>query len=137
MFVEVLRRYMEELQPEEGGWLSGLRDPFVGQVLRRFHADPGHDWTLESLSREVTLSRSALAERFARSVGQPPMRYLTSLRMQRATELLRETDIPVSAVADRVGYRSDVAFHRAFRRIVGLPPATWRRRNNSSDRPVT
>lgn len=129
MFMEVLRRYIEELRPDEGGWLSGFQDPFVGQILQRFHSDPGGDWSLETLSREVKLSRSALADRFSRCVGQPPMRYLTSLRMQRATELLRGTDMTVSGVAARVGYGSEVAFHRAFRRLIGAPPAEWRRRN--------
>jgi AraC-like DNA-binding protein len=129
MFVEVLRRYIEELPQGNGGWLAGYADPFVGRILHLFHSQLDRNWTFDSLCTEVGLSRTAVANRFKRTVGESPMRYLALLRMQRATELLRETDAKVAAVAARVGYRSELGFHRAFRRIVGIPPATWRRNN--------
>jgi AraC-like DNA-binding protein len=127
MFVEVLRRHMEEMPLHENGWLAGLRDPFVGRTLQLIHEEPARDWNVESLSREVGRSRSALVERFTAMVGQPPMRYLTAWRMQLAALLLQEDDTTVATVAEQVGYGSEAAFSRAFRRVVGMPPATWSR----------
>lgn len=127
MFVEVLRRHMEEMPLTGSGWLAGLRDPFVGRTLQLIHEEPAREWSVESLSREVGRSRSALVERFTALVGQPPMRYLTAWRMQLATMLLRDGDATVAAVAEKVGYGSESAFSRAFRRVVGMPPASWGR----------
>jgi AraC-like DNA-binding protein len=132
MFIEVLRTIMEQLSTGDTGWLAGLRDPFVAKALRLFHARPHHPWTVSSVCQEVGLSRSAFVERFTAAVGIPPMRYLSKLRIQRATDLLRDTGLTVATVAARVGYRSEVAFSRSFRRLVGVPPATWRRRHASS-----
>ncbi|HSL19460.1 MAG TPA: AraC family transcriptional regulator [Methylomirabilota bacterium] len=134
LFVEVLRSYMEAMVKGDRGWLAGLRDPFVARVLRLFNDRPDHPWDLASLSREAGLSRSALAARFTDALGEPPMRYLTRLRMQRASNLLEHTDLPLAGVAARVGYASEVSFNRAFRRTVGVPPATWRRRTVGSAR---
>jgi AraC-like DNA-binding protein len=127
LFVEVMRRHMESMAHEETGWLAGLRDPYVGAALRLFHAQPQRDWTVEDLSHEVGVSRSLLADRFTALIGDSPMRYLASWRMQLAQYLLLEGDMSLCQVAERVGYESGAAFNRAFKRIVGNPPATWRR----------
>ncbi len=127
MFVDVVRRYLETLPPDRTGWLAGLRDPHVGRALTALHRSPAHTWTLESLSREVGLSRSALAERFTEFVGQPAMQYLTNWRMQlAANHLLSGTD-NVAGIAERVGYESEAAFSRAFKKAVGVAPSQWRK----------
>ena len=127
MFVEAIRRYLETLPPAETGWLAGLRDPVVGQALAALHGEPATGWTVESLARAVGVSRSVLADRFAEMVGQPPMQYLALWRMQLASRLLLEGE-PVAGVAAAVGYESEAAFSRAFKKLLGVPPATWRRR---------
>jgi AraC-like DNA-binding protein len=127
MFIDVVRRYLESLPPERTDWLAGLRDPMVGRALAALHRDPAHAWTIESLARKVGLSRSALAERFTQFVGQPPMQYLTSWRMQLAAGQLRGGVDSVAVIAGRVGYDSEAAFSRAFKKAVGAPPSQWRR----------
>jgi AraC-like DNA-binding protein len=129
MFVEVVRRYLATLPAEQTGWLAGLRDPTVGRALARLHERPAHPWTLESLARDVGLSRSVLADRFAHFVGHPPMQYLARWRMQVAARLLAEGVAKVSAIAGEVGDDSEAAFGRAFKRVAGIPPGTWRRRH--------
>ncbi|HSL21715.1 MAG TPA: AraC family transcriptional regulator [Vicinamibacterales bacterium] len=128
MFVEAIRRYIETLPPAQVGWLAGLRDPVVGQALAALHGGPATAWTVESLARAVGVSRSVLADRFAEMVGQPPMQYLALWRMQLASRLLLEGE-PVAQVAATVGYESEAAFCRAFKKLVGEAPATWRRAN--------
>jgi AraC-like DNA-binding protein len=128
MFVEVVRRYLAGLPAEQTGWLAGLRDRTVGRALARLHERPGDDWTLETLAKEVSLSRSALAERFAHFVGDPPMQYLARWRMQLAARLLADGHAKVATVALQVGYESEAAFSRAFKKASGIPPAAWRRR---------
>jgi AraC-like DNA-binding protein len=125
MFVQAIRRHLEAMPDEQRGWLAGLRDPYVGRALAVLHERPTHDWSLDELAREASLSRSALADRFGRLVGQPPMTYLAQWRMQIAAGLLARGS-KVSAVATEVGYESEAAFNRAFKRFVGIPPATWR-----------
>jgi len=127
MFVDALRRYAENLPEADLGWLAGLRDRYIGRALTLMHERCAHPWTLEELAREVALSRSAFHERFTRYVGQPPMQYLTQWRMQAAARALRESHAPVAAVAREVGYESEAAFTRAFKRATGAPPAQWRR----------
>jgi AraC-like DNA-binding protein len=127
MFVEVVRRHLETLPPGRVGWLAGLRDPHVGRALTALHARPGHAWTLDGLGREAGLSRSALAERFAALVGEPPIQYLARWRMQVAAGLLATTHDGIAAIGARVGYGSEAAFNRAFKKAVGVPPASWRR----------
>ncbi|HEX2502066.1 MAG TPA: AraC family transcriptional regulator [Methylomirabilota bacterium] len=129
MFVEVVRRHLATLPAEETGWLAGLRDPMVGRALALLHSRPAQPWTLESLARDVGLSRSVLAERFAHLVGHPPMGYLTRWRMQVAARLLADGLAKVSAVAREIGYDSEAAFSRAFKRAAGMPPGVWRRRH--------
>lgn len=126
LFVEVLRRYMSDFPPAQRGWLAGVRDPIVGQALHLLHASPEHAWTVEELAHALAVSRATLADRFTELIGEPPMRYLTQWRMQLAERLLRQTDMSVVAVAGRVGYTSEPAFNRAFKRHVGHPPASWR-----------
>jgi AraC-like DNA-binding protein len=126
MFVETIRHHLETLSPAETGWLAGLRDPMVGHALAALHREPRQPWTVQRLARVVGLSRSVLAERFAAIVGQPPMQYLALWRMQLASRLLIEGG-QVAAVASAVGYESEAAFSRAFKKLVGQAPATWRR----------
>jgi AraC-like DNA-binding protein len=126
MFVETVRRYIETLPAVETGWLAGLRDGVVGQALAALHSSPAEPWTVESLARRVGLSRSMLAERFTAMVGHPPMSYLTWWRMQLASRLLLDGG-QVATVAGAVGYESEAAFSRAFKKLVGHAPGTWRR----------
>jgi AraC-like DNA-binding protein len=133
LFVEGVRRYIESLPPEQTGWLAGVRDRFVGRALALLHARPAHAWSVEELGREVGLSRSALADRFTALLGQPPMQYLTRWRLQLAAQKLRSGQGSVASIAEEVGYESEAAFNRAFKREIGTPPATWRRhRQNHS-----
>jgi AraC-like DNA-binding protein len=133
MFVEAVRRHIESLPPEQTGWLAGLRDPAVGKALALMHTEPGRDWTAEGLADAVNLSRSAFAERFTSLIGQPPMRYLTNWRMQLAAHKLRENRGAIAQIAFDVGYESEAAFTRAFRREMGAPPATWRKQAAPAD----
>ena len=109
------------------GWLSGLRDPVVGQALAALHGVPKEEWTVEKLARLAGVSRSVLAERFTEIVGQPPMQYLALWRMQLASRLLIDGE-QVAATADAVGYESEAAFSRAFKKLVGQSPAAWKRK---------
>ena len=127
LFVEALRRYIDSLPPEETGWLAGTRDPAVGRALSLLHQKPGAPWTLERLGEEAGLSRSSLHERFVHFIGQPPMQYLTQWRMQLASGMLRDTNAKVVEIALEVGYESEAAFSRAFKRAVGVAPGAWRR----------
>jgi AraC-like DNA-binding protein len=127
MFVEVVRRYVDALPEGQTGWLAGLRDPCVGRALSLLHGQPSRAWSLAALAHEAGLSRSALAERFTALVGVPPMQYLLRWRLQLAAGLLAQ-GAKVSAVALEVGYDSEAAFSRAFKKIVGQPPASWRDR---------
>lgn len=127
LFVEVLRRYIDSLEPDQTGWLAGMRDPSVGRALALLHEKPGAPWTLERLSEEVGLSRSALHERFVHFIGQAPMQYLTHWRMQVASGMLRDTNAKLLQIALEVGYESEAAFSRAFKRAVGVSPGAWRK----------
>ncbi|MFO7188216.1 MAG: AraC family transcriptional regulator [Pseudomonadota bacterium] len=127
VFVDAARRYLETMPENASGWLAALRDRYVGKAIALMHARPAEPWTIDELGRQVGLSRSALHERFTTLVGQPPMQYLTNWRMQRGAQLLRESKANVAAIALEVGYDSEAAFCRAFKRLVGEPPAAWRR----------
>ncbi|MGQ0833395.1 MAG: AraC family transcriptional regulator [Gammaproteobacteria bacterium] len=128
LFVEAVRQYVAALPAEQRGWLAGLRDPIVARALSLLHSRPNGPWTAEDLAREVGLSRSAFADRFTTLIGEPPMQYLAAWRMQLAAQRLREGRASVSQVAHEVGYESEAAFNRAFKREFGTPPATWRRK---------
>lgn len=129
LFVEAVRRYVEELPDGSTGWFSGLRDPHVARALTVLHRDITRHWTVDDLGREVGMSRSALADRFIRLIGVPPMHYLATWRMQVATQRLRNTSDSLAQVAEAVGYESEAAFSRAFKKAFGTAPATWRRSN--------
>jgi len=126
MFVEVIRRYLREQPAGMQGWAAGLRDPAVARALNLMHRRIDHRWTLDGLAREVGVSRSTLADRFTGAVGEPPMQYLARWRMQVAARALVDGHRKVYAVAREVGYDSEAAFSRAFKRIVGMTPARWR-----------
>ena len=127
VFVDAARRYLESLPDDASGWLAALRDRHVGKAIALLHERPAEPWTVDELGRQVGLSRSALHERFVQLVGLPPMQYLANWRMQRASRLLREGHATVATIAQEVGYESEAAFARAFKRLVGQPPAAWRR----------
>jgi AraC-like DNA-binding protein len=127
LFVEAMRRYMEQLPPQGKGWLAGVRDTHVGSALALIHAEPGRAWTVDKLAREVALSRSALAERFTSLVGESPIQYLTRWRLALAAQALRSGSEALAHIAERSGYESEAAFNRAFKREFGVPPAAWRR----------
>ena len=130
LFVETVRRYAETLPDGQTGWLAGLRDPYVARALALLHGDITRPWTVDDLGRDVGLSRSALADRFIRLIGVPPMHYLASWRMQVASQKLRNTNASLAQVAEVVGYDSEAAFSRAFKKAFGIAPATWRRSTN-------
>jgi AraC-like DNA-binding protein len=134
LFIEVLRLYMNEQGEGRTGWLAGVGDRIVGAALNALHRRPAHAWTLEELASEAATSRSVLAERFQHLVGSSPIQYLTQWRMLLAANLLSGSNAPLARIAEDVGYQTDTAFSRAFRREYGTPPAAWRRRHAA--RPV-
>ncbi|MGZ5650016.1 MAG: AraC family transcriptional regulator [Usitatibacter sp.] len=133
MFVEAMRRYVENLPPEGKGWLAGVRDAQIGRALALLHGEPGRAWTVDDLAREVALSRSALAQRFAALVGEPPIQYLMRWRLALAAQTLRSGGEAIGRVAERAGYESEAAFSRAFKREFGTPPAAWRKAGPTKD----
>lgn len=133
IFVEAMRRYAAALPEEERGWLAGLRDPQVGKALALLHGQPGRAWTVDELAREVAMSRSALGQRFADLIGEPPMQYLTHWRLALAARSLRAGPEAISRIAGRYGYESEAAFNRAFKREFGVPPASWRRQVETAE----
>ncbi len=126
MFIEAIRSYMDQLGSANTGWLSGLRDPLVGRALLALHAEPARSWTLDDLAAACATSRSALAARFTEVTGYPPIQYLTRWRMQLAAQRLAGGGVKVAAVAQEVGYDSEAAFSRAFKRFSGRSPSQWR-----------
>ena len=129
LFVEAVRRYTQLLPEQETSWFAGLRDKTVSRALALMHGNVARDWDVDQLAREVGLSRSALADRFGRLIGTPPMQYLAQWRMQLAAHSLRTTTLPLARIAEQIGYESEAAFSRAFKKAFGAAPATWRRRN--------
>ena len=127
LFVEAVRRYVEDLPPDQTGWLAGLRDPVVARVLALVHGDIARPWSVEELGRQAGTSRSALAERFTRVIGMAPMHYLAHWRMQVAAQKLKGSNASLGQIADSIGYESEAAFSRAFKKSFGTAPATWRR----------
>jgi len=127
LFIETLRRYMEQLPPEQIGWLAGARDPIVGTALALLHRKPCHPWSVAGLATEAGTSRSVLTERFTQLIGEPPLTYLARWRLQLAARRLQTTRRAILQVASEVGYESEAAFNRAFKREFGLPPAKYRK----------
>jgi AraC-like DNA-binding protein len=136
LFIEVLRLYIHEQSAGRTGWLAGLGDRIVGASLNALHRKPAQAWTLDELAREAGTSRSVLAERFQLLVGISPMQYLTQWRMMLAANLLCRSKAPMAQIAQDVGYQTDTAFIRAFRREYGVPPATWRRNRHATPETV-
>ncbi len=132
LLVEAVRRYVDRFGEELKGWLKGLKDPNIGRALALIHQNIAASWTAEALAKEVAMSRSAFVERFTALVGVPPIRYLTALRMETAKTQLRETAMSVAQVAYSIGYESEEAFSRAFKREVGMSPRPWRRQQVSN-----
>lgn len=126
LFVETIRRYIAQLPPEETGWLAGARDPEVGRALALMHRAPATPWTIEMLAREIGISRSVLAERFRHYLNEPPMSYLTRWRLLLAARMLKSSNRGVAEIAAEVGYESEPAFNRAFKRQFNVPPARFR-----------
>ena len=136
LFVETMRRYMAELPPQQIGWLAGARDPGVGAALGYMHRAPEYPWTIAHLAQQVGVSRSVLAERFRQYLGEPPMTYLSRWRLQLGARMLTSTSYSVARVSGEVGYESEQAFNRAFKRKFGAPPARFRVRARSARRVV-
>jgi AraC-like DNA-binding protein len=127
LFVQVVRSYVEAMPEGGSGWLAGLRDPIVSRALALMHRDIARDWTVDELAREAGASRSVLAERFTRTIGAAPIRYLAQWRMQMAAQELKASGATLAQIAERVGYESDAAFSRAFKKEFGMAPASWKR----------
>lgn len=132
LVIQAIRAWLASATPDRG-WVAGLRDPQVGRALAAFHGAPDQDWSLESLARIAGVSRSGFAARFTDLMGEPAMTYVTAWRMALAGRLLREERLPLARVAARVGYRSEAAFNRAFRRAHGVTPGMFARRDDASD----
>jgi AraC-like DNA-binding protein len=126
LFIQILRAWAAGTDAEPN-WLAGALDPQIGPALSAIHRDPGHYWRVGELARACSLSRSAFAARFVARVGKPPATYLAHVRLDAATDLLRDTSLPVALIAENVGYASEAAFSRAFKHHYGAPPARWRR----------
>jgi AraC-like DNA-binding protein len=126
IFIQIMRAWAAGTDVEPN-WLAGALDPQIGLALTTIHRNPGHDWTVEELARACNLSRSAFAARFVARVGKPPATYLAHVRLDTATDLLRDTSLPVALIAQNVGYASEAAFSRAFKNRYGTPPTRWRR----------
>jgi len=132
LFVETLRRYINEMPPDQVGWLAGARDATVGQALALLHKEPAHPWTISHLARRVGLSRTRFAEHFRHFLGASPMAYLAQWRLKLGAEILQSTEQSVAEVAANVGYGSEAAFNRAFKREFDCPPAQFRRQRHAA-----
>lgn len=137
LFIETLRRFIEDLPNEQKGWLAGARDPVIGEALALLHKNPSQTWTVANLAHQVGVSRTRFAERFRHFLGEPPMAYLVRWRLKLAAEMLVSSSRNVGAIATEVGYASEAAFNRVFKREFGSPPAQFRRfRDPQNDRVV-
>jgi AraC-like DNA-binding protein len=131
VFIESLRAYIARLPPDQTGWLAGARDSEVGKTLALMHHDPARPWTLADLAKEVGTSRSVLAERFRHYLNETPIAYLTRWRLQLGAQMLGSSSYSVAQIAGDVGYESEAAFNRAFKREFGIPPARFRTQSRS------
>jgi transcriptional regulator GlxA family with amidase domain len=132
LFVETLRAYIACRPAEQTGWLAGARDLEVGKTLALMHRDPAHPWTIATLAKEAGISRSVLVERFRHYLSEPPMAYLTRWRLQLGAQMLRSTNYSVAQIAAEVGYESEAAFNRVFKRNFEVPPARFRSQSRST-----
>lgn len=127
LVIQAIRTWIESVREEEHGWIAALHDRQIGKAMSLMHRQPGYDWRVESLAREVGMSRSGFSARFTTLVGESVLQYLTGLRMQLAHRELRQTSDSLAKIAERVGYQSEPAFNRAFKRVVGMPPGAVRK----------
>ncbi len=127
LFIQIVRGYLASTPTDARGWLRALTDPQIGASLGLIHQEPESDWTVASLAAKVGMSRSTFAGRFTELVGEPPLHYITRWRMQKAASLLREGRATLADIADRVGYESEAAFSKAFKRWIGSAPGAYRR----------
>ena len=134
LVIQAVRTWLDSAPVTANGWLTALRDPNVGHSLALMHRDPGKAWDVDGLAREVGMSRAVFAERFASMMGQPPKHYLTQWRMHLASNWLREEGLGLAQLAERLGYGSEAAFSRAFKRHFGESPGGHRRRKSSNQR---
>ena len=135
LVVQAVRAHLAEKGGESKGWLRALVDPQIGRALSLIHEKPEDDWTVESLASKVGMSRSPFAARFAQLVEEPPLRYLTRWRMQKASRLLETSHAGLAVIAKRVGYDAEAAFSKAFKRYIGVPPGAYRRKIELRSRP--
>jgi len=135
LVVQAVRHWLESGTPDRG-WVAGLKDPLLGRALAAFHDEPGAPWSLASLAREAGMSRSSFAARFSDLIGEPPMAYVTTWRMDVAAKMVREERLPLVRVAERVGYQSEAAFNRAFRRAHGVTPGVFARSDHTFHTPA-
>jgi AraC-like DNA-binding protein len=136
LFIETLRRFIQSLPDQQKGWLAGARDPVIGEALARLHKNPAHPWTVADLAHQVGVSRTRFAERFRHFLDEPPMAYLAHWRLKLAAENLLSSDANVGEIAAEVGYASEAAFNRMFKREFGCPPAQFRRSHNVRHKPT-
>lgn len=132
LFIQVIRTWLAAPTSKAQGWLAGLLDPQIATALAEIHRNPAHHWTVEQLATQAAMSRSAFAARFSTLIGVSPIEYLTRWRMQLASRLLKQVNLSIEAIAERVGYNSEVAFSRAFKRVFAVSPAAYRRRLHES-----
>jgi AraC-like DNA-binding protein len=132
LVIQAIRSWMASDPAAQTGWLGALQDHQIGHAIALVHRDPARPWTLESLANEAAMSRSAFAARFTELVGEPAMHYVTRWRMHVAVTWLKEEDSPISAMASRLGYESEAAFSRAFKKLAGLAPSEWRARHGGA-----
>jgi AraC-like DNA-binding protein len=130
LIIQAIRWWMESDPDAQTGWLGALRDDQIGRALGLIHGDPAHPWTVATLADELAMSRSAFAARFTELVGEPVMRYVTRWRMRVAVNALRDEGVTVAELADRLGYRSEAAFARAFKRVTGVAPGAVKREDD-------
>ena len=129
LVIQAIRTWIEQVRDEEQGWIAALHDRRIGQAMSLMHRRPEHDWRVEILAREIGMSRSGFSARFTALVGEPVLQYLTGLRMRYAHRELRQTSDTLARIAERVGYRSEPAFNRAFKRVMGMPPGAVRKQS--------
>ena len=137
LFIETLRRFIRDLPDQQKGWLAGARDPVIGQALALLHKNSAHPWTIANLAHQVGVSRTRFAERFRHFLGEPPIAYLARWRLKLAAEILTSSNANVGEVAAEVGYASEAAFNRAFKREFGCPPAQFRRSRDGREKRST
>jgi AraC-like DNA-binding protein len=136
LVILAIRSWIIHSHSAQTGWLRALADRRIGRVISEIHRNPGKPWTLESLACEASMSRSAFAARFTELVGEPPMRYVTRWRMNSAQACLRERNVTVAELANSLGYESEAAFNRAFKRHIGISPGVAKRSRSASSSTV-